>query len=181
MKIVDEKTLDEFRTPGPCEMCGKSCKVREPHHVSAKGMGGGNRLDIRCNLVALGSTPNFECECHSRVDNAAGRERCIEIIAKREGCEPSEVEAVVNWFRSLPKGLRKIDMPLMAHGRFSENSIPQKVFFIALQAINAMPDQSPAPRPLKKKPRRKSAKREAAKAYRKAGRAKTKAWMEARK
>jgi hypothetical protein len=38
--------------------------MREPHHVFAKGMGGGGRLDIRWNLVALGSSVLLDCRCH---------------------------------------------------------------------------------------------------------------------
>lgn len=99
MIIKDEDALDQFRGSGICELCGKRCRNTEPHHVVAKGMGGGSRLDIRLNLVRCGSTPNFECECHGQVDTKEGKERCLRIIAEREGTTPEVIETVVNFIR----------------------------------------------------------------------------------
>ena len=96
MKIVDEKMLDLFRGEGRCELCGKTCKVREPHHVLARGMGGGRRLDIRLNLIALGSTRNYECQCHSNVDSERGLCRSLAAIAKRENVPVNDISDV--WF-----------------------------------------------------------------------------------
>lgn len=90
MKVIDKKLLAEFRTPGPCEFCGIYCKVREPAHIYSVGAG---RLDIRENLVALGSTRLFLCTCHS--DSHAGcrptRIDLLEIAARREGTTPEEI------------------------------------------------------------------------------------------
>ena len=87
MKIVDEPLLDTFRTRGRCEVCGVFCAMREPHHVICKGMGGGRRLDVRENLLAVGSSLPFpECGCHGLVhDGKIKRSALLEILAKRDG------------------------------------------------------------------------------------------------
>lgn len=90
MIIKDAKLLKEFRTPGPCEWCGVWCAKREPAHIFSVGAG---RLDIRENLVALGSTPNFCCPCHTLSHNGKEptREQLLEIAGKREGKTPEEI------------------------------------------------------------------------------------------
>ena len=103
MKIEDEKLLATFRGPGRCELCGKGCKSREPHHVTAKGMGGGKRLDIRLNILSVGSTPAFECECHTRIDTKAGQERCWRIISEREGVPVETIREVCSFILNLDK------------------------------------------------------------------------------
>jgi hypothetical protein len=96
MIIIDEDLLDEFRGPGPCEWCGKSCLRREPHHIFARALGGGGRLDIRCNLVGLGSSIFWECACHqaahagliSRLEllQVAGQRECYLASISRRKC-----------------------------------------------------------------------------------------------
>ena len=51
METIDETLLDEFRESA-CEICSRR-PPSEPHHIESRGMGGGNRKDIRSNLVAL--------------------------------------------------------------------------------------------------------------------------------
>lgn len=83
MKIIDEDLLAEFRTPGKCDLCGKRCRTREPHHVYGRGMGGGGRMDIPINLLGLGGP--FECGCHRAYhDGKIGREDMLSAVAKRE-------------------------------------------------------------------------------------------------
>lgn len=95
--IVDEALLDEFRTPGACEYCGKACRVREPHHVESKGSGGWKRFDIRINLIALGSTPNFECQCHNRAQSfLIPKEHILAIVATRERTTIDAIEEEIN-------------------------------------------------------------------------------------
>lgn len=65
MTIRDEKLLAEFRGQGPCEICGRSCQVREAAHCFAVGRGGANRLDVSFNLLSLGSSRHFICPCHA--------------------------------------------------------------------------------------------------------------------
>lgn len=80
MKVIDESLLDEFRNTGRCEWCKKAVRRCEPHHVMCKGIGGGSRVDLRINLIAL-------ChECHRRFhDGNLPRDLLIEVIADREG------------------------------------------------------------------------------------------------
>lgn len=107
MIVVNETLLDEFRGPGPCEWCGKPCKRREPHHLWARGIGGGSRMDIRINLIALGHSETFQCGCHKRI-HAGGldRHQMIEVVAKRERTDPDLIQAVVWLLCRTPKGAR---------------------------------------------------------------------------
>lgn len=105
MIIRDEKLLDFFRGAGACELCGKGCMRREPHHVIAKGMGGGRRLDIRINIVAVGSSPGMECQCHNNVDTASEKSRCLRIIAERERTTVEAIEAATAFILDLDKFL----------------------------------------------------------------------------
>ena len=103
MKIVNEAILDEFRTPGPCELCGKQCRDREPHHYLAKGSGGGGRLDIRINLVAVGaSVPHPLCKCHNLIHaGRLDRESVFIAIALREDLVAHDMEVVLHLARRL--------------------------------------------------------------------------------
>lgn len=88
MKVIDDAVLQAFRESGRCEYCLRATPGGcHPHHWYARGFGGGSRLDIRINLIAL-------CwHCHRLVhDGHVPREELLEIIAKREGLEPEEVE-----------------------------------------------------------------------------------------
>ena len=96
MTIVDENLLDEFRTPGPCEWCGKACERREPHHIFARGLGGGSRLDIRCNLIALGSGIHWECACHQAAHaGRISRLQLLLVVGQRECYLASDIEEEV--------------------------------------------------------------------------------------
>lgn len=98
MRIVMETTLDLFRGRGPCEMCRARCEARDPHHVFAKGMGGGNRLDITCNLIGCCRT------CHStKADTAEDKQRCLEIIAARERVSVDVIKRVLFFILQLDK------------------------------------------------------------------------------
>lgn len=78
MKIENSELLEEFRKPGPCEVCRKPCLVREAHHIWHRTP----TLDVRINLVALGSTLGFECPCHSFIH--AAREGRITVTSVEE-------------------------------------------------------------------------------------------------
>lgn len=98
MKIVNESLLDEFRNALRCEWCKKPAKC-DPHHVFAKGMGGGGRLDVRVNLVAL-------CRvCHTLTHaGEIARYDLLAIIAVREGMLQDKIEEEVWRLRRLKKG-----------------------------------------------------------------------------
>ena len=54
MLVIDEAVLDVFRAKRLCEFCKKTSASRlEPAHIFAKGFGGGNRVDVPENMVAL--------------------------------------------------------------------------------------------------------------------------------
>lgn len=104
MKIVNESVLDLFRGHGRCELCHRSCTAREPHHIWAKGIGGGGRLDVRINLVALGATASWQCECHTRIHNGGlKRDELLIIVALREGITTAMIVDRINELRRLPK------------------------------------------------------------------------------
>lgn len=77
MTRTDEELLDEFRK-GNCELCGCS-GPSDPHHLFERGMGGGNRLDIRINLMSLCRT------CHTLVQgNKAILPKLCFMVLQRE-------------------------------------------------------------------------------------------------
>jgi len=96
MIVIDEVLLEEFRASGPCEWCGKPCRRREPHHTFARGLSGGGRLDIRCNLVALGSSILWECGCHQAAHTGLiARLQLLLVVGQRECCLTSDIEEEV--------------------------------------------------------------------------------------
>jgi hypothetical protein len=99
MKIECEATLDLFRGLGMCEWCGKQCRRREPCHLVAKGQGGGRRLDVTWNLLAMGSTLDFECPCHtkSHQEGDPSYEQMLSVISRREGHSSDAIERAI-WF-----------------------------------------------------------------------------------
>ncbi len=101
MKITNKKMMNQFRQAPFCELCSARSRGRlEPHHVTSRGHGGGWRMDIPENLVAL-------ChECHSlRGDDPDWLDRFLQIIARREGfLNGSEVLDFLHRVRNAPKG-----------------------------------------------------------------------------
>ena len=71
-------------------------------------MGGGNRLDIRINLIALGSTPKFECPCHRKAEaKIISRDDLLIVVGLREGMAPEDIEAEIWRLQRAPKGIGK--------------------------------------------------------------------------
>lgn len=105
MIVKNESLLDEFRTAGYCECCGKKCRRREPAHLFAKGIGGGSRQDMRINLIALGSTLGMCCPCHtkSHADGGVLNLQFIEIISERDGESKDDILSVMYLIRRLSK------------------------------------------------------------------------------
>jgi len=77
VRIIDEAVLDLFRGVA-CEICGRPGSS-EPHHVSARGMGSGKRLDVAINLLAV-------CRrCHTHIESGNIRRRVVlAVVADRE-------------------------------------------------------------------------------------------------
>lgn len=93
VKIIDKELLAEFHRRGLCERCRQRRKT-EPHHVFGRGVGGGTRLDIRLNLLAL-------ChDCHRLYhDGKVPRAELVAIVAAREKLTTDEVIDHVNRLR----------------------------------------------------------------------------------
>ena len=103
MKIIDESCLQSFRDKLFCELCEKVRKV-EPHHVFGRGFGGGNRLDIPINIVAL-------CrKCHQAFHTGhICRSTILRLVAKREGMTVDEIETEIYRLRRITPRGRKPD------------------------------------------------------------------------
>ncbi len=102
MKIIDKPLLRRFAGPGVCEHCKRKVSSRDPHHLFGRGMGGGRRFDIPLNLISLCSAFSGGENCHARYH--AGqilREMLLAIVAKREGCLQSDIEAEIWRLRRL--------------------------------------------------------------------------------
>lgn len=99
----DETLLFYFRSKHLCEWCGKERLFAEsfdPHHIEARGMGGGKRLDVALNLMAVHRL------CHSEIEagGAKAKRKCLEIVAKREGLSgPDEVQEAIYRLLRTPK------------------------------------------------------------------------------
>lgn len=100
MIVIDDELLEDFARPGRCELCGKYCIRREGHHYIARGIGGGSRMDVKENLISIGSTRLFQCQCHTLIHNGKiPKSRVLEVIAAREGMTPEEVTDFLNELR----------------------------------------------------------------------------------
>jgi hypothetical protein len=87
MIIKDEDLLDEFRGAKKCEWCRRRVGgPAHPHHIWARGMGGGNRMDVRENLISL-------ClNCHQVVHNGEiPRDAILVMVARREKVSVEEI------------------------------------------------------------------------------------------
>ena len=94
----DEELLKYFRTKPVCEWCGHASGARlleylDPHHVEARGMGGGKRLDVALNLMAVHRL------CHDEIEagGAKAKEKCWNIVAKREGLSSGRMAKEAIW------------------------------------------------------------------------------------
>ena len=99
MIIKDELLLAEFRANTHCEFCKRWCPGElHPHHVFARGMGGGKRLDVRINLLSL-------CWwCHADYHSGRiSRRELVALVAHREQREPGAMVAEIYRLRRQPK------------------------------------------------------------------------------
>jgi hypothetical protein len=90
--LVDEALLEEFRAKRRCEWCGRKLRHRpQPHHIFSRGAG---RLDVRCNLIALGGAA--DCGCHDLVHVGKPlRRQLLAVAAGREGMTVIQAEQLV--------------------------------------------------------------------------------------
>jgi hypothetical protein len=128
MLIENKELRYAFRLTGFCEWCERRVPV-DPAHVFAVGSGGGGRLDVRINLVAL-------CRiCHTNAHNGAGPtfEQLLDIVAKREGIQAQDIVDVVHFLRRTPnrpialqreKQLRELEPSAQALARSILATVP---------------------------------------------------------
>ena len=97
MIVISEAVLDQFRGTRRCELCfvTRHCF---PHHVWARGMGGGTRLDVDCNLIAV-------CHgCHMDIhEGIIGRGEVVGAVSRRMKISAAEIEQRVWDLRRAPK------------------------------------------------------------------------------
>lgn len=107
MTIIDKPLLRSMAMPGRCEWCGRHCKAREAHHLFCRGIGGGGRLDIRCNLVALGSSITMACTCHHDHHSIGdpSTDALLAVACQREGLLQGPVRELIDFLRRVPKEL----------------------------------------------------------------------------
>ena len=104
MRFVCEKTLDIYRKGGLCEYCHKPCRAREPNHLIGRGFGGGFRLDVHCNLIALGQTVTWQCRCHMLFHHCGiSQGEMAAVIAVRERVTSHDLMRVLWWIEALDK------------------------------------------------------------------------------
>mgnify|MGYP001240423235 CR=1 FL=1 len=97
MRIVDEKMLAEFRTDC-CRHCGRR-RSTDPHHLFGRGLAGGNRLDVRFNLVSLCR----ECHTERHLGNEPTHETLLLYVAHRHNCLQDDLIAAHRWLKNLDK------------------------------------------------------------------------------
>lgn len=97
MKVKPNKKLLAEFSFGRCEWCGKAGPT-DPHHIFGRGMAGGKRMDLRITLISL-------CRaCHKHFhDGHIEQTDLLAVASAREGCQQRDIEAVVRFFRRLPK------------------------------------------------------------------------------
>ncbi len=91
----DPEILKQFRGTGPCEACRRWCWRLECHHWRSRGHGGGSRIDLPINLIALGGA--FACNCHGYAQRSKEfNDSLLPIIARREGTTPEAIREEIN-------------------------------------------------------------------------------------
>lgn len=79
MKVINVDLMIEMHEEiSACEVCGVGGKL-EVHHIFARGMGGGGRLDIPWNLIIL----CVDCHCKAQA-GAIERRLLLGMAAERE-------------------------------------------------------------------------------------------------
>lgn len=100
MKIVNDDLMMEFRLAKRCGWCAQPRPGGfDPHHLHARGFGGGSRLDVRINLLPL-------CrECHQNVHTGViTLNDLLAIVAQREGTFQDVILSVIHFLRRVPNG-----------------------------------------------------------------------------
>lgn len=102
MKIISEAVLDRFRAVKKCQWCGREINEgrAHPHHWRHRGMGGGSRLDIPENLIAV------DWWCHQMMEaRVIHPDAVLYVIALREKTTPDAIVDKINELLRTPKGI----------------------------------------------------------------------------
>lgn len=102
MQIIDRAAIEKARKPY-CELCGRE-QATHVHHIFARGMGGGGRLDVAINLISL-------CwQCHRKVhDGRILRSHILQAVARRHRMGAEEIENRIRQMLAIQnRGLEKI-------------------------------------------------------------------------
>lgn len=77
MRVVSRRAIEEARKPY-CERCGRRDMPIHVHHVRARGMGSGKRMDVPGNLISLCAL------CHDAAHRGVvSREEIWRIVERR--------------------------------------------------------------------------------------------------
>lgn len=102
MIIKNPSLLAEYRIAGRCGYCNRHCRVREAAHLLSTGAGGS---DLRCNLIALGSTLHWCCTCHSmqHSGHSPTPAELLDKVAEREKVSAETIKDVWYFIARLDK------------------------------------------------------------------------------
>ena len=98
MRVVDNDLLASVREQQRCEWCHRHGPV-DAAHVFARGMGGGSRLDIPENLVALCRRDHNE----HHAGKSPTRRELLEVASRREGVSVEAITDLIYLLRRKPK------------------------------------------------------------------------------
>jgi len=109
LRVVNELLLVADRGPGRCAWCGTFVDAREAHHVIRRSQ---CRLDVSWNLLWVGrSQPYPRCPCHGGMDSGRiSQKSVLYVVAGRNNCLESDILAVANLIKWLPKEPRPRDI-----------------------------------------------------------------------
>lgn len=102
MLVINPARLRRFRGKDRCELCCRQSPCidgLDPHHWKKRGLGGGTRLDLSINLIAVCRIP-----CHNDCERGVIPEAYVlRKIAAREGTTPEAIVSVLDWVLALDK------------------------------------------------------------------------------
>jgi len=89
VRVIDKTALQKARDAGRCDICGQQRAALDAHHILCRGAGGGSRLDIPQNLLALCHEP-----CHRFCQERLPRRVQLQIVIWRDGLDrtPEQLE-----------------------------------------------------------------------------------------
>jgi|ERR1700683_1558418 len=105
MRIIDKAALATPRSP-TCQNCGCYCrKPTERHHIIARGMAGGSRMDIPQNLIDLGGWSDCDCHCRAQRGKITISALCYQ-VTKRYNVDGLTVQTFL-------RRLQRMDKPIV--------------------------------------------------------------------